>query len=88
MLIADAMGLRVSDEDPVAAGLAAVEAVKALKRTIGLLETLKDFQVPDDPEKLQPTVELAASDSQIGYNPRYLEETEILELLRKAISFH
>jgi alcohol dehydrogenase class IV len=85
MLIADAMGLRVSEADPVAAGLAAVEAVKSLKRTIGLLETLKDFQVPDDPEKLQPTIELAASDSQIGYNPRYLEDAEILELLRKAI---
>jgi alcohol dehydrogenase class IV len=41
--------------------------------------------VPDDPEKLQPTIELAASDSQIGYNPRYLEDAEILELLRKAI---
>ena len=85
MLIADAMGLRLSDADPVAAGLAAVEAVKALKKMIGLLETLKDFQVPDDPVKLQPTVELAASDSQIGYNPRYLEDAEILDLLRKAI---
>ena len=85
MLVADAMGIAVEGMDPVNAGLAAVEAVRDLKKRIGLTDTLRDFQVPDDPERLQPTVELAASDSQIGYNPRYLEESDILELIRKAI---
>jgi hypothetical protein len=32
-----------------------------------------------------PLVELAAGDGQIGYNPRYLEEADILNLFVKAM---
>ena len=32
-----------------------------------------------------PTVELAASDSQVGYNPRYLEEEDLLNLYIEAL---
>jgi alcohol dehydrogenase class IV len=84
MIVADAMGVAVDALEPVEAAKLAVDAVKGLKAEIGLTETLKDFGVPDDPEKLRETVELAASDSQISYNPRYLEEGDILNLYLKA----
>ncbi len=84
MMVADAMGIPVHEMDEIGAANAAVEAVTALKKDIGLTETLRHFNVPNDPEKLRETVELAASDSQIGYNPRYLEDPDILELLLKA----
>ena len=32
-----------------------------------------------------PLIELACADGQISYNPRYLEEADILELYMKAI---
>lgn len=84
MMVADAMGVAVDNLQPVDAAKLAVDAVKRLKAAIGLTETLKDFGVADDPEKLQETVELAASDSQISYNPRYLEEADIVDLYLKA----
>ena len=85
MMIADAMGLDVTGKKPVEAAKMAVKAVISLKKKIGLTDTLKDFKVPKDPEKLKPLVELTAGDSQIGYNPRYLEEEDILKLYMKAI---
>ncbi len=85
MMIADAMGLDVTGKKPLEAAKMAVKAVISLKKKIGLTETLKDFKVPKDPEKLKPLVELAAGDSQVGYNPRYLEEEDILNLYIKAI---
>lgn len=84
MMVADAMGIPVHEMDEIEAAKAAVGAVISLKKDIGLTETLRDFKVPNDPNKLRETVELAASDSQIGYNPRYLEDSDILELLLKA----
>ncbi len=83
-MIADAMGISVHGLSDVDTAMAAVEAVQALKKDIGLTETLRDFNVPNDAGKLQETVELAASDSQIGYNPRYLEDVDILKLLIQA----
>ena len=85
MMIADAMGLDVKDKKPVEAAKMAVKAVVSLKKKIGLTDRLKDFKVPEDPEKLKPLVELAAGDSQISYNPHYLEEEDILKLYMKAI---
>ena len=85
MMIADAMGLDITGKKPVEAAKMAVKAVISLKKKIGLTDRLKDFKVPEDPEKLKPLVELAAGDSQISYNPHYLEEEDILKLYMKAI---
>jgi alcohol dehydrogenase class IV len=84
LMIADAMGINVNGMDPVEAGMAAVQAVKDLKKDIGLTETLKDLNIPEDNESLQALAELAGGDSQISYNPRYLEEEDILNLYLKA----
>lgn len=84
LMVADAMGIAVHGMSEAEAAMASVQAVKDLKKDIGLTETLRNFNVPNDPEKLQETVELAASDSQISYNPRYLEDADILDLLLKA----
>jgi len=84
MLVADAMGIAVDGMDPMEAAQYAVQAVQDLKEEIGLTETLKDFGVSEDPTVLQETVELAAADSQISYNPRYLEEIDLLNLYLKA----
>lgn len=64
---------------------AAVEAVKKLKMEIGIKDTLRDFHVPNDRAKLSDLVELAAGDSQASYNPRPMDETDILNLYLKAI---
>lgn len=84
MMVADAMGLDVSGKEPLDAAVEAVQGVRNLKAAIGLTETLGDFNVPDDREALRETVELAASDSQIGYNPRYVEEDDLYTLYRAA----
>ena len=84
MMIADAMGLDVSGKKPEEAAKMAVNAVVSLNKEIGLTETLKDFKVPKDEEKLKPLVELAAADGQVSYNPRYLEEADLLKLYIKA----
>lgn len=85
MMVADAMGINVDGMEPIEAARAAVQGVKDLKKDIGLTERLKDLGVPDDKEKLMPTVELAGADSQISYNPRYAEEEDILNLYLKAL---
>ena len=84
MLIADAMGLDVAANEPLDAASKAVQAVRGIKSAIGLTETLADFNVVEDRAILRKTVELAASDSQIGYNPRYVEEEEIYDLYLAA----
>jgi alcohol dehydrogenase class IV len=85
MMIADAMGIPVDGMDPLEAGKQAVQAVKDLIKEVGLTETLKDFNVPQDKEKLMPTVELAGTDGQISYNARYVEEEDILKLYLEAM---
>jgi alcohol dehydrogenase class IV len=84
MMVADAMGIPVDGLDPLEAGRRAVQAVKDLQREVGLTQTLKDFGVPGDREALQPLVELASGDGQISYNPRYVEEEDIINLYLKA----
>ncbi len=85
MLIADAMNIDCNKIDPKEAGTLAAGVVRKLKKECGLTETLKDFDVPDDAEKLQQLVEIASGDSQVGYNPRYLEEEDILKLYLEAM---
>ncbi len=84
MMVADAMGLDVAGKKPVEAARMAVREVKSLKKKAGLGDTLKDFNVPKEREKLMPLVELASGDSQIASNPRPLEEEDILGLYIKA----
>lgn len=85
MMIADAMGIDVSGKEPLGAAREAVQAVKDLKSQIGITETLKDFNVPEDREKLMELAELALSDGQAPYNPRPLEEEDIVNLYLKAM---
>jgi alcohol dehydrogenase class IV len=84
MVIADAMGVEVAGKKPLEAARMAIQAVRDLKKEIGLTESLKDFKIPVDEGKLMPLVELAAADGQISYNPRYVEEADIIELYRQA----
>jgi len=85
MMAADAMGINVNGMDPVQAGKAAVQAVKDLKKEVGLTDTLASLGVPNDREKLQPLAETAMGDSQISYNPNPIEESDILDLYLKAM---
>lgn len=85
MLIAEASGATVSGMDKEKAAASALEAVKNLKEAIGIKESLRDFGVPAEEESLAPLVELAAADGQISYNPRYAEESDILNLFIKAL---
>ncbi|MFH1080191.1 MAG: iron-containing alcohol dehydrogenase [Pseudomonadota bacterium] len=83
-LIADAMGVDVDKLSAEEAAKAAVQAVKDLQQATGLTQTLKDFDVPGDREGLQPLIDLAMGDSQLPYNPRYLEEDDLYHLYLKA----
>ncbi len=85
VMIADALGVDIQSEDAITAASKAAQAVRRLKESIGLNETLKDFGVQPDSEQLAPLVELAAGDGQISYNPRYVEESDLLMLFTKAI---
>ena len=79
------MGVDVTGQEHTPAARHAVEAVKNFKKRIGLTETLKQWDVPNDRERLMETVELAAGDSQIGYNPRYVEEEDLVNFFLKAL---
>ena len=85
MLIAEAMGIDVRGMEPSEAGLAAVEAVNDLKATIGLTETLKDFGVTADRDNLEPLVDLVSADAQLPYNPREVDEEDIINLYCQAM---
>ena len=69
----------------LAAAAEAVQAVKDLKAMIGLTDTLKKFNIPEEREALQPLVELASVDSQITYNPKYIEEEDIYNMYLQAM---
>lgn len=84
-MIADSFGMNLSDDDSTAIALSAVQAVKELKTSLGLNETLKDYGVKPDADSLAPLVDLAAGDGQISYNPRYVEESDLYELFKKAM---
>ncbi len=84
-VIADALGLQVHEDEISTAASKSVQAIRELKELIGLTETLRDYGVKNDPEHFGPLVELAASDGQISYNPRYVEENDLLRLFNQAI---
>jgi alcohol dehydrogenase len=84
VLIADAMGVRVDGMTPDRAARAAVQSVKDMQKSVGLTQTLKDFDVPGNREALQPLIDLAMGDSQLPYNPRDLEEDDVYNLYLKA----
>ncbi|MGC8602549.1 MAG: iron-containing alcohol dehydrogenase [Desulfomonilaceae bacterium] len=84
-MIANALGATSDGVYSKRNAIAALEAVKKLKLEVGLTETLKDFNVPSDPEKLYDLVELAAGDSQISYNPRQIDDADLLNLYLKAL---
>ena len=84
-MVADAIGINVEGMDPVEAGKAAAQAVRDLKKDIGLTDTLKDLGVPDNREELRPLAETAMGDSQISYNPNPIEESDVLDLYLKAM---
>lgn len=84
VMISQALGVTTDSEGKEDDALAAVQAVNRLKTDIGLVETLRDFNLPAEASQLSELVELAAGDSQISYNPRPLEDKDILNLFMKA----
>lgn len=84
-MIADALGIDSHGDDSLIAARKAIQAVVELKESIGLTETLRDYGIGVAPEQLSPLVELAAGDGQISYNPRYVEEADLMELFKRAI---
>ena len=85
MIIADTMGLPVSGLQPVEAGKAAIQAIRGLKKEIGLTQTLRDFGVPEERTALEPVIELALADMQAMTNPRKLDADSVYALCLKAM---
>jgi len=85
MMIADALGVKVDGLKPEEAGKQAIEAVRKLRKDIGLTQTLSDFNVPKDREALQPLIDQAIADGQMGSNPREMNEDDIYEVYLKAM---
>ena len=85
VVIADALGLAVNGIQPVEAGKAAIQAIRDLKKEIGLTQTLMDYGVPAEREALQPVIALALADMQGFANPRKLDEDSIYSLCLKAM---
>lgn len=52
LMVADALNIPVNGQAASQVAAAAVQAVRDLKAQVGLNQTLKDLNVPDDPEKL------------------------------------
>ena len=84
VLIADAMGVNVDQLTPEQAARAAVKAIRELQKTVGLTQTLKDFDIPEEREALQPMIDLTMGDGALPYNPRALEEEDLYHLYLKA----
>ncbi len=84
LMIADAIGIDTRNMSPGEAAAQAVAAVAKFKRDIGITETLADLGVPADEPALMELAELAAGDGQISYNPRYVEERDIVNIYLDA----
>ena len=85
MMVADALGVPVDGLSPEEAGKKAIEAVRKLRKDIGLSQTLKDFKVPQDRKSLQPLIDQALADGQMGSNPREMNEDDVFEVYLKAM---
>jgi alcohol dehydrogenase len=77
MLGADTRGLSVE-----AAAARAVDFVRAMSRSAGLPQRLRDLGVPED--KLAQVAELTMESFQVANNPRKMSAESIEEMLRKA----
>jgi lactaldehyde reductase len=81
--VADAMGVKekgMSDEE---ASQAAIEAIFALTKKIGLPQKLSEAGVEES--GLEAIAELSLSDGSIVYNPKMIFEAEqVMEVLKKA----
>jgi alcohol dehydrogenase class IV len=84
VLIADAMGVNVDKLTTQEAARAAVQAVRDLQQAASLTQTLKDFDIPEEREALQPMIDLTMGDGALPYNPRALEEEDLYHLYLKA----
>lgn len=87
-LIAAAMGKTVTGLTPVEAGEKAVAAVRCLEDEVGLTavamaDILTAYGVSGEQNNLCDLAELALGDSQLPYNPRELEEEDMLKIYGK-----
>jgi len=81
--IAEAMGVAIQDMDTLSAAQAAVDAMQAFAKSIGLDQRLRDLGV--DANLLKDCAELSMSDGSIVYNPKIVTDAEeVLAVYRKA----
>ena len=81
--IAQALGADTAGMNPLEAGAAGIDKMKALSRSIGLPRQLKDTGI--DEEQLKECAELSISDGSIIYNARMIfEPEEVLRIYKDA----
>ena len=80
--IAKAMGVDITGMSVSKGAKAAVEAVKKLSLDLGIPQTLREINIPED--SLAQLANDAFNDVCTGGNPREISEADILELYRKA----
>jgi len=82
-LIARVLGLDVKGMSDMEAGTAAIEAVAAFTKKLGVPQRLRDVGVPED--GLQEVAELAMGDGCVVYNPALIYESDqLLGVLKDA----
>lgn len=82
-LVADAMGVKERGMGDEEATLAAIDAVFALSKRIGLPQKLSEVGVEES--GLGQVAELSLSDGAIVYNPKLIYESEqVMEVLKEA----
>ncbi len=82
-LVAQTMGLDVRGLSDEEAGNAAVQAIQALVKKIGLPRKLREVGVPES--RLEEAADCSLSDGSIVYNPRMVTELEeVLQVYRAA----
>ena len=80
--IAKAMGVDTTGMTVHDGAKAAVEAVKKLSQDLGIPQTLREINIPED--ALTQLANDAFNDVCTGGNPREITEADILELYKKA----
>ena len=80
--IAKAMGVDVTGMTVAEGAKAAVEAVKKLSLDLGIPQTLREINIPED--ALELLSKDAFADVCTGGNPREITESDILDLYKKA----
>lgn len=82
--VAEAMGVNIDGLSHEEAARASVKAVKDLQKEVGFTQTLKDLGIPGDREALATLIETTMADSMVPFNPRYVDEDAVYELIMKA----